>query len=57
MQRILLLFLYKCACMKNLADILFEAKSVPQGFTKFDKYQKYAIMKALAKRDAISFSG
>lgn len=38
--------------MRNLADILFESKSIPQGFTKFDKYQKYAIVKALAKRGA-----
>ena len=52
MQRILLLFLYKCTCMRNLADILFESKNIPQGFAKFDKYQKYAIEKALAKRGA-----
>ena len=38
--------------MRNLADILFEAKSIPQEFAKFDKYQKYAIVKALAKRGA-----
>ena len=56
MQRILLLFLYKCTCMRNLADILFEAKSIPQGFAKFDKYQKYAIEKALAKRGATKIS-
>lgn len=56
MQRILLLFLYICTHMKNLVDILFEAKSVPQGFIKFDKYQKYAIMKALAKRGAAKIS-
>ena len=42
--------------MRNLADILFESKSVPQGFTKFDKYQMYAIKKALAKRGAAKIS-
>ena len=42
--------------MRNLADILFESKSVPQGFTKFDKYQRYAIEKALAKRGATKIS-
>ena len=42
--------------MRNLADILFESKSIPQGFTKFDKYQKYAIVKALAKRGATKIS-
>ena len=56
MQRILLLFLYNYARMKNLADILFESKSIPQGFTKFDKYQRYAIEKALAKRGATKIS-
>lgn len=56
MRRILLLFLYKCECMRNLTDILFESKSIPQGFTKFDKYQKYAIMKALATRGASKIS-
>ena len=42
--------------MRNLADILFESKSIPQGFAKFDKYQKYAIVKALAKRGASKIS-
>lgn len=42
--------------MRNLTDILFESKSIPQGFTKFDKYQKYAIEKALAKRGASKIS-
>ena len=56
MQRILLLFLYRCTCMKNLADILFESKNIPQGFAKFDKYQKYTIEKALAKRGATKIS-
>ena len=42
--------------MRNLADILFESKSVPQGFTKFNKYQRYAIEKALAKRGASKIS-
>lgn len=56
MQRILLLFLYRCTCMKNLADILFESKNIPQGFAKFDKYQKYAIEKALTKRGATKIS-
>ena len=56
MQRILLLFLYNYAHMRNLADILFESKSVPQGFTKFDKYQMYAIKKVLAKRGASKIS-
>ena len=56
MRGILLLFLYKCARMRNLTDILFESKSIPQGFTKFDKYQMYAIKKALAKRGATKIS-
>ena len=56
MRRILLLFLYNYAHMRNLADILFESKSIPQGFTKFDKYQRYAIEKALAKRGATKIS-
>lgn len=42
--------------MRNLADILFESKSIPQGFTKFNKYQMYAIEKALAKRGASKIS-
>ena len=42
--------------MRNLTDILFESKSIPQGFTKFDKYQRYAIEKALAKRGATKIS-
>ena len=42
--------------MRNLTDILFESKSVPQGFTKFNKYQMYAIEKALAKRGASKIS-
>ena len=42
--------------MRNLTDILFESKSIPQGFAKFDKYQKYAIVKALAKRGASKIS-
>lgn len=56
MRRILLLFLYRCTYMRNLTDILFETKSIPQGFAKFDKYQKYAIEKALVKRGATKIS-
>lgn len=42
--------------MRNLTDILFESKIIPQGFTKFNKYQRYAIEKALAKRGASKIS-